>query len=1020
MYIGDFNVGQVVYFPFNTFSSDDPSASMTITGLAVTDIEVYKNGTATTRASDSGYTLLDTDGIDFDGITGLHGFSIDTADDTTGGFFVAGADYQVAIASVTLDGATINFWSSFSIDNRASAGKMIATTIATLASQTSFTLTVGSADNSAYLYCTIIISDKASAIQKAVGFISAYTGATKTVTLVADPGVFTMAAGDSVSIIATSAQANIVAIAGGKTAADNLKTAGDSYSATRGFTGTAVPAVAAEAAGGLFTRGSGAGQINQDNNGEIDVDVQKWLGQAVTLSTGNKPDVNINEVSDDATAADDLELLVENAKGTDHKVLISTDAQDLNASLDVNAKAISGSTATADNVESVFLGTGDTDDVDLAARALKLSNDTDVALEILSSDDSAIKAVSSAAGKHGMELAGNGAGNGLLATAGATGDGLKALGGATSGSGIKAEAATEGDGIHALAKGTDEHGILAQGGDTTGDGIHAEAITEGDGVYAIGIGTDEHGVYAVGGDTTGSGIKAEAATSGDGILAVGATNGHGLNVDGAGSGEGINATGGATGAGIEATGGATSGAGIKASAQNNNDAGMELVKNGTGADLDADDLAEVTTARMGALTDWIDNGRLDVILDAAATEAKLLAYVQLLTRSDAAIETDNATELTAINADGGSGAGNYSAQNDSGEAISDIIGTPANIDSGGATLSDNLKKFADDNGGATFDAANHSLKVVRDELDGLQGTDGKAVISTDAQDLSGTLDVNTKTITAGIIAAATFAANALDANALAADAVTEIQSGLATATNVTNAHSTTDGKVDAIQTDLGDFSGRTNNQDLLSVLGVPDVAAKDLHTLLVTDRLDNGTYGLSAIRTRGDAEWITAIGFNTTTPPTVGEIQAEMEEDGASILDTLQDRITAAVALASICTESRLAELDADNLPANVDTIVTSTNLLPEAPQKNTALNDLTFLMVDETDFATPETGLTVTGRVSKDGGAFGAIAGSVAEISNGIYSVDAAAADMNADLLIFRFSATGAMDTFITIKTTS
>jgi hypothetical protein len=286
MYLGDFTVGSTVYVPFNTFSSDDPSASMTITGLAVTDIEIYKNGNTTQRASDSGYTLLDTDGIDFDGITGIHGFSIDTSDDTTGGFFVGGADYWIVISSITLDGATINFVRSFSIENRRVAGELVSTTIATLASQTGFTLTVGSADNDAYNNCTMIISDKASAIQKAVGLISDYVGATKTITLAADPGIFTMAAGDNVSIIATSALANIVSIAGGKTAADNLKTAGDNYSATRGLTGTALPAVAAEAAGGLFTRGSGAGQINQDNNGEIDVDVQKWLGIAVAKMAG--------------------------------------------------------------------------------------------------------------------------------------------------------------------------------------------------------------------------------------------------------------------------------------------------------------------------------------------------------------------------------------------------------------------------------------------------------------------------------------------------------------------------------------------------------------------------------------------------------------------------------------------------------------------------------------------------------------------------------------------------------------
>lgn len=58
-------------------------------------------------------------------------------------------------------------------------------------------------------------------------------------------------------------------------------------------------------------------------------------------------------------------------------------------------------------------------------------------------------------------------------------------------------------------------------------------------------------------------------------------------------------------------------------------------------------------------------------LAALATAAKLLAYVQLLARSDAAIEGDLSTELGEINANEGSGAGNFSSQTDSEEAIRD-------------------------------------------------------------------------------------------------------------------------------------------------------------------------------------------------------------------------------------------------------------------------------------------------------------------------------------------------------------
>lgn len=59
------------------------------------------------------------------------------------------------------------------------------------------------------------------------------------------------------------APVNVTKLVGGDTAAANLKTAGDNYSATRGFTGTAVPAAAADAAGGLAI--SDAGGLDLDN-----------------------------------------------------------------------------------------------------------------------------------------------------------------------------------------------------------------------------------------------------------------------------------------------------------------------------------------------------------------------------------------------------------------------------------------------------------------------------------------------------------------------------------------------------------------------------------------------------------------------------------------------------------------------------------------------------------------------------------------------------------------------------------
>ena len=86
--------------------------------------------------------------------------------------------------------------------------------------------------------------------------------------------------------------------------------------------------------------------------------------------------------------------------------------------------------------------------------------------------------------------------------------------------------------------------------------------------------------------------------------------------------------------------------------------------------------------------------------------------------------------------------------------------------------------------------------------------------------------------------------------------------------------------------------------------------------------------------------------------------------------------------------------------------------------ERAAAANDIPFLMVDETDGVTPETGLSVTAQRSLDGGAFGSATGTVSEVGNGIYVIDASAADMTADNIIFRMSATGAADTFFHIRT--
>ena len=81
------------------------------------------------------------------------------------------------------------------------------TTIATLATQVSFTLTAGSADDDAYNGAVVVVTDQSTATQKAVGSVSDYTGSTKTITLSSDPAIFTMATGDTIDVIANASTA---------------------------------------------------------------------------------------------------------------------------------------------------------------------------------------------------------------------------------------------------------------------------------------------------------------------------------------------------------------------------------------------------------------------------------------------------------------------------------------------------------------------------------------------------------------------------------------------------------------------------------------------------------------------------------------------------------------------------------------------------------------------------------------------------------------------------------------------
>lgn len=255
--LGMVRPGSTILIPFAAFDSNDPSASVIISDFVLADIGIYKGTSMTERASTTGVVLLDTDGIDIDGAVGIHGFSIDLSSNATADFYTCGSRFYVTCGPITIDAATINFVpATFQIGQEAAVHN---TTIATLASQTSFTITDGSADDDAYNGCPVYVQAIASAIQVAIGVVSDYTGSTKTVTLAADPAIYTMAAGDHISLFMPS---NVVAISGDITAADNLELM---YDGT-GYTNDTAPASRAQVDGIGASSGGALNFANEADN----------------------------------------------------------------------------------------------------------------------------------------------------------------------------------------------------------------------------------------------------------------------------------------------------------------------------------------------------------------------------------------------------------------------------------------------------------------------------------------------------------------------------------------------------------------------------------------------------------------------------------------------------------------------------------------------------------------------------------------------------------------------------------
>lgn len=229
--------------------------------------------------------------------------------------------------------------------------------------------------------------------------------------------------------------------------------------------------------------------------------------------------------------------------------------------IDADAVAISGSTQAAADVESVFLGTGHTDDVDLSVRQFKAENDSAAAIDISTSGNNAA-----------IEIAGGGTEPGLKIDGGATGSGVEISGGATSGVGLLVSSVSTSAAVHINP--VDGRGISITAG--LNPGIYVEGSNDavsfngggsGAGLQLIGGAGSGSGLEATGGGASGRGIVAHSSF-GPGFEATGSTGAFFEGNTGNTPGIQISSTGAA--AGLVIQGGDTSGDAIALSVTSGN------------------------------------------------------------------------------------------------------------------------------------------------------------------------------------------------------------------------------------------------------------------------------------------------------------------------------------------------------------------------------------------------------------------------------------------------------------------
>lgn len=336
------------------------------------------------------------------------------------------------------------------------------------------------------------------------------------------------------------------------------------------------------------------------------------------------------------------------------------------------------------------------------SRTLDLSR-----IEAINPNGSAVKASSTGADGHGIEASGNGAGNGMDLSSGATGIGLVASGA----DGAKFNASS-GSGIRAVGSGNTDAGIKAEnsgpaiwGQSSSSHGAYLQAGGIGIGLKVI---SDEGTALLV--TSNGKGVVVESPND-DAIVAE-SGNGAGLKLSGSAGENDLEAK--EVGTPIDLGDGASLAENMTSLAgKTTNAAGYDRTTDSQEAIRDRGDLdwegGDATEAKQDQIIDTLGNpADMDMSTDIANVQSDVdtiaSGIVQILSDVGSVynkcVDIYSDTQQLLVDS----------------QSILDALGSPISLDGGVATLAGMLTKLADDADGASYDATTDSQEAIATRL----------------------------------------------------------------------------------------------------------------------------------------------------------------------------------------------------------------------------------------------------------------------------------------------------------------